>query len=110
MAQETLFSKMTGAFLSAFSGSSSSSSSSWDNDKVKDIISGRATLQVVPVVEKKPEPKKGLDALEERMAGLDLSKPQRARSMSPSLAPRRSCSFDEVVSRWTIKSEVDGKK
>lgn len=104
MAQETLFSKMTGAFLSAFSGSSSSSS--LDSNKVKDVISGRATLQVVPV-ESKPEQKKGLEALEERMASLNLSKPQpqRARSLSPSLGVRRSCSFDEVVSRWTIKSE-----
>ncbi|GAA5947771.1 hypothetical protein JCM3765_001076 [Sporobolomyces pararoseus] len=104
MAQETLFSRMTGAFLSAFSGSSSTSS--LDSNKVKDVISGRATLQVVPV-ESKPEQKKGLEALEERMASLNLSKPQsqRARSLSPSFGVRRSCSFDEVVSRWTIKSE-----
>ncbi|GAA6005754.1 hypothetical protein JCM11491_003996 [Sporobolomyces phaffii] len=106
MASETLFSKMTGAFFSAFSGSSSSSSSSpssWDSDKVKDVIAGRATLQVVPV-----EQKKGLGALEEQMASLDLStppQPRRARSLSP-----RSCSFDDVVNRWTITSEGQGKK
>ncbi|GAA5871687.1 hypothetical protein JCM16303_000831 [Sporobolomyces ruberrimus] len=120
MAQETLLSKMSGAFLNAFTGSSSTSSStSWDSEKVKDVLSGRATLQVVPVTNTPPSPvdqsKKGLEALEERMGGLNLSSskgPQsRARSMSPSLeggVARRSCSFDEVVSRWTIKS--DGKK
>ncbi|GAA5903680.1 bZIP transcription factor [Sporobolomyces salmoneus] len=115
MASETLLSKMTSAFFNAFSGGAPSSSSSWDNDKVKDVISGRATLQVVPV--SSTSEKKGLEALEERMKGLDLSKkssPQstRARSLSPSAfgGARRSCSFDEVVSRWTIKSDGDAKK
>ncbi|GAA5828638.1 hypothetical protein JCM3766R1_003768 [Sporobolomyces carnicolor] len=120
IASETLLSKMTGAFLNAFSGggggsTSTSSTASWDHDKVKDVIAGRATLQVVPVATSQEHKKGGLEALESRMGSLNLSSSstttssssRRARSLSPSpsSSSSKSCSFDEVVNRWTIRSE-----
>ncbi|GAA5929446.1 bZIP transcription factor [Sporobolomyces koalae] len=117
MASQTLFSKMTGAFMNAFAGTSSSSTA-WDSDKVKDVISGKATLQVVPVAstpsQSSSSDKKGLAALESQFGALDLgTRPtsQRARSLSPGMgATRKNCSFDEVVNRWTVRSEGEAKQ
>jgi len=54
MASQTIFRKLGNAFWDAFTGSSSSSSSSlprgdWDADKVRRILEGKAVLRVVDV-------------------------------------------------------------
>ncbi|KAF9236061.1 hypothetical protein BU15DRAFT_89333 [Melanogaster broomeanus] len=51
LASQTLLSKLGGAFWEAFSGSSSSSSSSkqWDAEKVRKVLNGSAVVKVVDV-------------------------------------------------------------
>lgn len=81
LASQTLLQKMGQAFWDAFSGSSSSSSAqghsatgatrSWDADKVRRVLEGKAVLRVVDV--EKPASSGGADALEESMRSLSLS-------------------------------------
>ncbi|GAA6062147.1 hypothetical protein JCM10212_002359 [Sporobolomyces blumeae] len=80
LATQTLVSKMTKAFVAAFSGSSSPSSPSspsastsslpattsspdWDGSKVEAVLSGQAKLQVVPTSTPDPQPRSDHDAV-----------------------------------------------
>lgn len=88
LASQTLLSRMSSAFWDAFSGSSASPSSSsigarssmapsWDAEKVRKVLEGRAVVRVVdidpPVVDEKESLGLGL-GLEEKMRGLSLRK------------------------------------
>lgn len=89
IAHQTLLSKMSNAFLSAFSGTKGA-------ENARDVINGRARLQVVPVEGK------GLSGLEEGMGRMGLG--QGAGT------GKDKCAFEEVVQRWTKVENGQEKK
>lgn len=87
LAAQTLFSRMTGAFIDAFAGTAEEKKSGRMNgDKVASVLEGRATLQVVM------NDKSAVD-----VGGLGLQMGGLA------LGEVKQCSFENVCRRWTSK-------
>lgn len=83
LATQTLFSRMTGAFVEAFAGNTAGGLMS--REKVAAVLSGRASLKVVPN-----------DDLVGMMGGLEISSTPVTRPTTPS-----HCAFDDVMQRWS---------
>ena len=85
LAAQTLFSRMTGAFIDAFAGTAEEKKSGrMSGDKVASVLEGRATLQVVM------NPQVDVGSLGMQMGGLVLGE-------------KTPCSFESVCKRWTAR-------
>jgi hypothetical protein len=84
LAAQTLFSRMSGAFVEAFKGPDGS----MDSTKVVQVLEGRASVKIVE------HDRHRTDELESGMAGLNLA---------GGGGGGRECSFDDVCKRWMGK-------
>lgn len=98
MASQTIFRKMGSAFWDAFSGSSSSSSSggggggapkSWDADKVRRVLEGRAVVRVVDVDQVTPP---GSPKVRASSPVLKAASPSTSAQKVPTSPRLRACS------------------
>lgn len=100
IATQTLFSRMAGAFVDAFAGSTAEERKvGFSSAKVASILDGSATVQVVPrsrpVVANPPAAVASVDTLGLQLGSLDLS-----RVASPS-----THSFNDACQRWMTGSD-----
>ncbi|SCV69695.1 BQ2448_1089 [Microbotryum intermedium] len=93
LATQTLFSKMTSAFVEVFTGSEGGKT--MDANKVADVLAGRSKVQLVPQ-QQQTLSTPTVDSLGLSLGSLDLSNDTRARSPSP----RPHCSFNSMTKKW----------
>ncbi|SGY14326.1 BQ5605_C010g06142 [Microbotryum silenes-dioicae] len=93
LATQTLFSKMTSAFVDAFTGSDGGKT--MDANKVADVLAGRSKVQLVPQQSQQAAVSTpSIESLGLSLSSLDLSNDAR----SPS--PRPHCSFNSMTKKW----------
>lgn len=109
IASQTLFSRMTQAFLEAFAGPSPGANAvggprTWDANKVAAVLSGQARIEIVQQPSQSPaEPAAAsVEGLGLQLGGLSLDTLPRSRSSSPgpSSPAGLPCSFEEIRRRW----------
>ena len=103
LASQSLFSRMTQAFVEAFAGPApgGARAGSWDANKVAAVLSGQARLEVVPSKSQAADSSTSVEGLGLQLGGLSLEG-ARSRSSSPGPTTPTSlpCSFDEIRRRW----------
>lgn len=95
LAAQTLFSRMGAAFVEAFAGSTPGSVGMMSGEKVASVLSGRATLRVVP----NEEVGGGAGGLASQMGKLDIG--GTTTSVPAPAGGAHTCSFDDVCKRWS---------
>ena len=98
LATQTLFERMTSAFVDAFAGPDGSSG--FSGDKVAAVLSGKAKLGLVEVATPPPYvDNASMEGLGNSLGGLSIDSP------SPAPTVTHSCGFDNVCKRWTGSSK-----